>query len=279
MNELNNNFIICGDALSALKKIRDNSVHMVITSPPYNVAHNYDNFNDDMSEKEYNKFILAILKQLHRVLVSGGRLAINVPFAVKNKNNKKVTFLATRIADMCNKVGFLEFEFITWHKGKNLNHFQGNNTAWGSWKSPSNPVFRPLGEVVMIFSKEKTKLDGSKELIDISSEEFKEWTKNLWYFDEERDIFYENLICTPNTSSKSNHPCPFPEELVERLVKLYTYKDNVILDPFNGLGTTSFVAKKNSRQFIGIDQSHKYCAIAAQRISMDIDDIVYISEN
>ncbi len=133
-----------------------------------------------------------------------------------------------------------------------MNHFQGNNTAWGSWKSPSNPVCRPLGESIMVFSKEITRLDGKICNSDIDKEEFKEWTKNIWYI--------------VNNQSKVEHPCPYPEELVERLIKLYSYRNNVILDPFNGIGTSTLVAKRLKRNYIGIELSEKYCDIAKQSL-------------
>ncbi|MGN8587084.1 UNVERIFIED_CONTAM: site-specific DNA-methyltransferase, partial [Campylobacter jejuni] len=88
-----------------------------------------------------------------RVLKNGGRICVNVPFAVKNKENKQVRFLAIYITQILNEIGFSEFELITWHKGKDIKHFQGNNTAWGSWKNPSCPSFRPLGESVLVFFK------------------------------------------------------------------------------------------------------------------------------
>jgi len=264
------NKIYEGDALYWLKKIPDDTIHLIVTSPPYNAGHNYDNYNDTLEWNEYKKFLKDILYECYRILVKGGRLAINVPFAVKNKKTKEVRFLATTIASICEEIGFKEFEFITWHKGKDKNHFQGNNTAWGSWKSPSNPVFRPLGEVIMVFAKEQTKLIGDKENIDLTAEEFKEWTKNIWYLEDEEkhkdEKNFENVWFIVNNQKKEKHPCPFPEELVKRIIKLYSYKGNIVLDPFNGIGTTTKVAFELERKFIGIDLSKTYCEIARKKI-------------
>lgn len=247
------NKIYNDDALNVLKKIPDNSIHLVITSPPYNAGHNYDGYNDNLSWIEYKTFMKKIITEIYRILTIGGRLAINIPFAVKNKKTKDVKFLSVLFASICDELGFINFEFITWHKGKNQDHFQGNNTAWGSWKSPSNPVFRPLGEIIMVFSKQQTRLVGNKNKIDITSDEFKEWTKNIWYI--------------VNNQSKKEHPCPYPDELVKRLIKLYSYKDNIVLDPFNGIGTTTIVASKLGRRYIGIEQSKKYCEIAKNNLT------------
>lgn len=246
------NKIFHGDARDILKNIPDCCIHLVFTSPPYNAGHNYVDYSDNLKWDDYKNFMFEVISELKRVLISGGRLVINVPFAVKNKITKEVHFLATEISHICNKVGFVDFEFILWHKGSNQNHFQGNNTAWGSWCSPSNPVCRPLGEAILVFSKDGKPLKGSKENIDITAEEFKEWTKNVWYI--------------PNANDKSKHPCPFPEELAKRVIKLYSYRGNIVLDPFNGTGTTTKVAYELGRKFIGIDISSKYCEIAINKL-------------
>ncbi len=256
--------IIEGDSYEVIKKFPDSIVDIVVTSPPYNAGHDYDNYNDTLDINKYLKNMEKIFTEVYRVLKDDGKVCVNVPFAIKNMETKGVFFLATRIADVLNNIGMKDFEFITWHKGKNLNHFQGNNTAWGSWKSPSHPVFRPMGEVIMVFYKKEKSHKGNKELIDITADEFKEWTKNSWYFTE--DQVYENLICIPNNSRKDEHPAPYPKELVERILKLYSYKDDLVLDPFNGIGTTTEVAAELSRNFIGIDLSNKYSNIAYKKV-------------
>ncbi len=263
------NYIIEGNSLEVLEKMEDESVDIVITSPPYNAAHNYDVYDDNIDDLLYLSTMEKIFTQVYRVLKKDGRICLNIPFAIKNKESKKVNFLAHEYAGMLNNIGFNDFEWITWHKGKNKNHFQGNNTAWGSWKSPSCPSFRPMGESVMVFFKNERRMIRDKGNIDITGDEFKNWTKNLWYFDEEEENIYENLIMAPNTASKKEHPAPFPVELVERLLKLYSYQESLVLDPFNGIGTTSLAAEKLNRKFIGIDLSKSYCDIAVNRLESD----------
>lgn len=260
------NYIIEGNSESVLKELPSNFVDIVITSPPYNVAHNYDNFDDNMKSDEYWLLMKDIFNEIYRVLKSDGRICLNVPFAIKNRESKKVAFLATKFAGMLNEIGFDDFEWITWHKGRSIDHFQGNNTAWGSWKSPSSPSFRPMGEAVLVFYKSEKRMVRDKENIDISGDEFKNWTKNVWYFDEEESKEYKGLLTIPNNASKKIHPAPYPDELVERLLKMYSYKEAIVLDPFNGIGTTSFVSEKLNRSFIGIEQSKIYCDLAAQRV-------------
>lgn len=264
------NYIQFGDSYELLKRLDDNCIDIIITSPPYNASHKYDVYNDNLEIDEYNKSIFKILEQCYRVLKDDGRLCINVPFAIKNMQTKDVYFLAANISEICNKLHYKSFEFITWHKGTNINHFQGNNTAWGSWKSPSCPNFRPMGECVLVFYKKDKTHKGNSEDIDISSEEFKNWTKNVWYFEETNS----NVIFASNNADKTIHPAPFPEELVERLLKIYSYKNDIVLDPFNGIGTTTYVAKKLDRQYIGYDLSEQYCQIAEKRIESLIFSVV-----
>lgn len=259
--------ILNGDSLQILKNyIADEWIDIIITSPPYNVAHIYENYNDDLEFETYLDSMRAIFKECYRVLKVGGRICVNIPFAVKNRESKQVRFLSVYMTQILNEIGFNEFELISWHKGKDIKHFQGNNTAWGSWKSPSCPSCRPLGESVLVFYKGERTHKGVSQDIDISSEEFKEWTKNVWYFDKEKGQGFENILCVSNNAKKDLHPAPYPEELIERLLKIYSYKNDIVLDPFNGTGTTTYVANLLNRQFIGIELSYKYCEIAISRL-------------
>lgn len=297
--------ILCGDSFSILKNhIGSECVDIIITSPPYNAAHKYDCYNDDLEFMHYLDSMKAIFSECYRVLKIGGRICVNVPFAVKNKESKEVRFLSVHIMQILNTIGFKEFELITWHKGKDIRHFQGNNTAWGSWKSPSCPSFRPLGEAVLVFYKEQRIHKGDLTKSDISAEEFKAWTKNMWYFDKDKELqniqdcnrqqrvdfkeyvnnqiyaldskdhinidtgqVFPNVLCISNNAKKDLHPAPYPEELIERLLKLYSYQDDIVLDPFLGTGTTVVVAQRLKRQFIGIELSEKYCKEALQRLN------------
>ncbi len=251
------NKIYCWDSIDVLDLIKDESIHLIFTSPPYNVWHKYEWYNDNLSEIEYEIFLEKVFIKLYNKLVSWWRLAINVPFAVKNMETKKTIFVSNIISNIAHKIWFIDYEIITWHKWVDINHFQWNNTAWGSWKSPSNPVCRPMSEAIFIFSKNKTKLDWDKENIDITSNEFKEWTKNSWYLYD--NFKFDNLLCVPNKKNKKEHPATFPIELAERIIKLYSYIWNTILDPFNWLWNTTIAAKNLWRNYIWIDQSKEYC--------------------
>jgi site-specific DNA-methyltransferase (adenine-specific) len=144
-------------------------------------------------------------------------------------------------------------EFL-WEK----NNYNAKFTAWGSWKSPSMPYIKYTWEFIEVFAKTSHKKTGNRENIDITADEFKEWVRGRWSF-------------PPETRMKDhNHPAMFPEELPRRLMKLFSYQGDIILDPFNGAGTTSLVAFKNGRRFIGIDNSIQYCTTAMGRLEKSI---------
>src|SRR3989338_5100167 len=205
------NQIISGDVLEVMKKIPDNSIHLAITSPPYNVGKDYDNHNDKMDYKEYLDWLNKVWEETKRVLVPGGRFALNIaPTGIKD--------FTTIHHDFTNQLRSLNMIFrteIIWYKQTML-----KRTAWGSWKSPTNPHIVPSLEYILIFSKNIPKLEGSEEKADITPEEFKKFSDCMWYI--------------PPETQRNGHPAPFPEELIYRLTKFYSFRDNTILDMFGG---------------------------------------------
>ena len=235
--------VITGDVLEVMENIPDNSVHLAITSPPYNVGKNYDNHNDRMGYQEYLNWLEKVWRETKRVLVPGGRFALNIaPTGIKD-------FVPLH-HDFTNQFRKIEMKFrteIIWYKQTML-----KRTAWGSFKSPANPHIVPSWEYVLIFSKEKDRLDGDRKNADIKRQEFMDFSDGFWKI-------------SPETKRKG-HPAPFPEELIYRLTKFYSYKGNTILDMFGGTGTVATVAYKTKRRFIHIDISEKYNAVARARL-------------
>jgi len=143
---------------------------------------------------------------------------------------------------------------ILWEK----NNYNCKYTAWGSWKSPSNPYLKYTWEFIEIFSKGTLKKDGLGSDSDITADEFKKWVISKWSIAPERNM------------KEFNHPAMFPEELAYRVLKLFSFKGDVILDPFNGVGTTALVARKTGRRFLGIDISKEYCNSAQKRMKSSL---------
>lgn len=237
---ISNSFHI-GDRLDVMRSIDNESIDMIITSPPYNVGKPYKNHDDLMSYEAYLEFLNETWLASKSVLKTGGRIAINIPSITADGSYQPL------FADVINQmraIGFLMRCDIIWNKG----HIS-KRTAWGSWQSPSNPhVVQPY-EFILVFSKGTKKHTGDKKLIDIEKKEFIEFSNAMW------DIY-------PETRLSKKHPAPFPEELVYRLLKFYTYKNDVVLDMFGGSGTVARVAKKTGRNFIYIDNCKDYVTFA-----------------
>ncbi len=244
------NKIIVGDAEEVLSKIPSNSIDLVITSPPYNFGHSYadDPTQDTKEWNEYFEKLFRIWKECYRILKPGGRIAVNVQPLFSD-------YVPTHhiISNQLLKIGFLWKAEILWEK----NNYNAKYTAWGSWKSPSMPYLKYTWEFIEVFDKQTHKKVGRKEDIDITEDEFKKWVYAKW-------------VIAPETRMKEfGHPAMFPEELPRRLIKLFSYRGDIVLDPFNGAGTTTFVAWKLRRRFVGIDISKKYCETALWRIKRE----------
>lgn len=226
-----------------MKDIPDNSVHLMITSPPYNVSKEYD---EDLSLREYLDLLYKVFKETFRVLVHGGRACINVA----NIGRKPYIPLSDYVSHIMIDLGFDMRGEIIWNKSAGA----GVSTAWGSWQSASNPILRDTHEYILIFSKGDYKREKKDKQNTITKDQFIEWTKSIW-------------IMNPESAKKIGHPAPFPEELPYRLIQLYSFVDDIILDPFMGSGTTAVSALKSDRKFIGYDTDKSYIKLAETRLS------------
>lgn len=224
--------------------IQDNSLDCVLTSPPYNLNINYNSYSDNLDYNLYLKNILSIFQLCYSKIKTGGRLIVNVPSITINK--KYIPLYSDLIQELTN-IGYIMRNEIIWNK-KNIS----KRTSWGSWKSPSNPKLLSPYEYILIFSKESLKHDGDNADIDISKEEFIKYTNSIWEI--------------PPETNRLNHPAPFPIMLVTNLLKMFTYRHDLILDPFMGSGTTAVACIQNKRNYIGFELDRKYFDISNQRI-------------
>ena len=239
-DNLENKFIL-GSAEN-LKELPENCVHLMITSPPYNVSKEYD---EDLSLKEYLQLLENAFKETYRVLVNGGRACINVA----NLGRKPYIPLTDYISKIMLGIGFNMRGEIIWNKAASASP----STAWGSWQSAANPILRDIHEYILIFSKGEYKREKGQKENSISKEQFMEWTKSIWTMNAE-------------SARRIGHPAPFPEELPFRLIQLYSFKGDVVLDPFIGSGTTAVSAIKSERKFVGYDISPEYIDLANKRL-------------
>ena len=242
------NKIICGDAQDVLSAIPSESVDLIITSPPYNFGQSYANDPaDDTHEwNSYFQRLEAVWRESYRILKMGGRIAVNIQPLFSD-------YIPTHhiISSQLRDIGFLWKAEILWEK----NNYNAKYTAWGSWQSPSMPYIKYTWEFIEIFDKGTHKKVGRREDIDITPLEFKKWVNGRWSFPPELNM------------REYHHPAVFPEELPRRIMKLFSYRGDIILDPFNGVGTTTLVAAKVGRRFIGIDIAEEYCKTAFGRLN------------
>ncbi len=238
------NTIICADSLEYLKTLPNNCIDLIITSPPYNFGINYHNSGDINVWDVYFNKLFAVFSECIRILKDGGRIIINIqPMFSDYIPSHHI------VSNFFLQAGMLWKGEILWEK----NNYNCKYCTWGSWKSPSAPYLKYSWEFVEIFCKNSLKKEGDKENIDIESEEFKKWVYAKWSIAPERNM------------KKFHHDAMYPEELVRRLIKLFSFKNDIILDPFNGVGTTTKVAKELGRKYIGVDISDEYCKIAINR--------------
>ncbi len=225
-------------------EIPDRSVHLMVTSPPYNVTKDYD---QDLSLDEYLQLLRNVFMETYRVLVDGGRACVNVA----NVGRKPYVPLSDYISQIMLDIGFKMRGEIIWNKSAGA----GVSMAWGSWQSASNPVLRDTHEYIQVFCKGAYKRPKSKGKENtIGRDEFMEWTKSVWKIN-------------PESARKVGHPAPFPIELPYRLIQLYTFTGDIILDPFMGSGTTAIAALQSQRQFVGYETNPAYIKLAEERIA------------
>jgi DNA modification methylase len=238
--------IFCKSSES-MDELPDNSIQLMITSPPYNVSKEYD---EDLTLSEYRELLRRVLSETLRVLVEGGRACVNVA----NVGRKPYIPFHAFIAQDMIELGFSMRGEIIWNKAGSA----GPSTAWGSWKSASNPTLRDVHEYILIFSKNTyaRKREGKKSTI--GRDEFLEYTKSIWTFPSE-------------SARRVGHPAPFPLELPRRLIQLYSFEGDVVLDPFVGSGSTCIAAQTTKRHYVGYDRDRSYVKLAEKRLASSRD--------
>lgn len=232
------------DDILKTSDIKDRSIDLTITSPPYNVDIKYNSYDDKMDYGTYLKFTEEWISKCYLLAKDDGRFCLNIPLD-KNKGGQQS--VCSDITAIAKHVGWKYHSTIIWNEG-NISR----RTAWGSWLSASAPyVIAPVEVIVVFYKKYWRKILSGKS--DIKKEEFLEWTNGVWTFNGE-------------SRKKIGHPAPFPVELPKRCIKLFSYTSDTILDPFLGSGSTLIACIATKRKGIGVDIDKQYCALAKRRI-------------
>ncbi|MYI68601.1 MAG: site-specific DNA-methyltransferase [Boseongicola sp. SB0673_bin_14] len=240
--------LYCASSID-MSAIPDDSIHLMVTSPPYNAKKEYD---EDLSLAEYRELLYAVFAETYKKLVTGGRACINIA----NLGRKPYIPLHSYIIEDMLAIGYHMRGEIIWDKASSA----GSSTAWGSWLSAANTVLRDVHEYILVFSKDSFSRKRDDKENSISKADFLEWTKSVWTF-------------SAVSAKRIGHPAPFPEELPHRLIQLYTFVGDVVLDPFCGSGTTCLSALKSGRHYIGYDIEAKYIELANERINRYTDQM------
>jgi len=239
---------IINDDFLTTKLIEKGSIDLIVTSPPYNVDIHYNSFEDNIPYSKYLEFTKKWLSKALLLTKSDGRMCLNLPLD-KSKGRKGAGFQSVYadIVNIANRVGWKYFSTIIWNEG-NISR----RTAWGSWLSAKAPYVIAPVEVIVIFYKERWSKFKKGES-DITKREFMQWTNGLWSFSGE-------------SKKKVGHPAPFPIELPKRCIKLFSYVDDVVLDPFLGSASTLIACALLNRRGIGVEIDKNYCLLAQNRL-------------
>ncbi len=225
-----------------MDQLPDASVALMVTSPPYHVGKDYDS---DGSFEDYLDMLSKVFAETRRVLEPGGRAVVNVA----NLGRRPYVPLSHLVTARMLEAGFFMRGEIIWQKSRGAN----GNCAWGSWRSPSNPVVRDIHEYCLVFSKGRFDRVRRGETT-IGAEDFMANTLSIWEIAAE-------------SAARVQHPAPFPVELPRRFIELYTYLDELVLDPFMGSGSTAVAAVETGRRYVGYELNPEYAEAAERRIA------------
>ena len=236
---------IINDNILSTELIEKESIDLIVTSPPYNVDIKYNSHDDKISYEDYLEFSRKWMKRCFEWLKNDGRFCLNIPLD-KNKNGQQS--VGADLTTIAKQIGFKYHSTVVWNEG-NISR----RTAWGSWMSASAPfVIAPVELIVLLYKNSWKKTSGTKTS-DISRKDFMDWTNGLWTFNGE-------------SAKRTGHPAPFPIELPHRCIKLFSYVDDLVLDPFLGSGSTLIAAILDNRRGVGVDVDRTYCEVAKKRV-------------
>ena len=269
------NTIINGDCIEVMAKMPESSVDLIVTSPPYGVGIAYDTFNDDIEFEQYKLFSASWLREAYRVLKDDGRIALNIPYEINRQDKGGRILMVSELWQVMKSIGYKFYGIVDLEEDS---PHRSKTTAWGSWMSPSAPyIYNPKECVLLAYKKTHIKkIKGEPEwvgeVMDIEQEDGTTKKKTV-YQDEHKKEFMELVYGQWDyfADTKQMTKATFSMDIPMKAIKILTYRNDIVLDPFTGSGTSLCAAEIGGRRWIGIELSENYSKVARERVQHFID--------
>jgi site-specific DNA-methyltransferase (adenine-specific) len=267
--------VVNGDCREVMRTMEEGCIDLIVTSPPYGVGIEYDVHDDDMLVEEYLKFTEEWMSEAFRVLKDDGRIAINIPYEVNRQAKGGRVFIVSEIWQIMKKIGYKFFGIIDLEEES---PHRSRTTAWGSWMSPSAPyIYNPKECVVLAYKKKHIKtIKGVPEWVgEMGEVEDKNgiMKNKMMYTDIQKREFIDLVFGQWNyfADTKSMTKATFSMDIPTKAIKILTYKNDIVLDPFAGSGTSLVAAETLDRRWIGIELSPNYSEVAKKRVNVFVE--------
>jgi site-specific DNA-methyltransferase (adenine-specific) len=266
------NKITTGDCIEVMKGIPEGSVDLIVTSPPYGVNIAYDVHDDDMEISEYLEFTRKWMTEAYKVLKDDGRIALNIPYEINRQAKGGRIFFVSEVYQVMKEIGFKFFGVVDLEEDS---PHRSKTTAWGSWMSPSSPyIYNPKECIVLAYKKHHIKKVKGEPQWKGEPTVTEEGKNKMVYQEEDKRDFMELVFGQWKylNDSRPMTKATFSMDIPKKAIKILSYKNDIILDPFAGSGTSCVAAEILDRRWIGIELSEKYSEIASKRIQAFVDD-------
>ena len=269
------NKIINGDCVEVMKSLPEGCIDLICTSPPYSVNIKYDVYDDNTTINEYLEFSKNWLTEAFRVLKDDGRICVNLPYEINLKDRGGRIFIVSEIWNVMKSIGYNWFGLIDLEEDS---PHRSKTTAWGSWMSPSQPyLYNPKECIIIAYKNSPKKLDkGVPQWVGVPTDiEMEDGTtkKKVVYQDDDKKEFMELVFGQWKylNDSRPMTKATFSADIPTKAIKILTYKNDIVLDPFAGSGTSCVAAEILDRQWLGIELSENYAKVARERIQLFVD--------
>jgi site-specific DNA-methyltransferase (adenine-specific) len=268
--------IINGDCIEVMKTLDEGSVDLIVTSPPYGVGIQYDVHDDDMTPEQYLEFTRKWMTEAYRLLKDDGRIALNIPYEINRQAKGGRVFIVSEIWQVMKEIGYKFFGIVDLEEES---PHRSRTTAWGSWMSPSAPyIYNPKECVVLAYKKHHIKkVKGEPEWVGEPGEREDKngvMKPKTFYTEEQKREFIDLVFGQWKyfADTRSMTKATFSMDIPTKAIKILTYKNDVVLDPFAGSGTSLVAAEVLDRQWIGIELSPDYSEVARKRVNTFVEE-------